>query len=133
MSPEYVDRVREMAGAGASDRAIAEALGVSWRTVLRARARHGIPSTWQPKLSGCGTWGAYKRGCRCEKCRTHHTARLAAGKADRYARRAAGTAQFTHGANAYKNWGCRCTICSQAASKVNAAQHAARRARRGTR
>ncbi|MFJ6438511.1 hypothetical protein [Streptomyces sp. NPDC091416] len=128
MTPEHVDRVREMAAAGQSDRAIAEELGMSWRTVLRARNRHGIPSTWAPALRGCGTWGAYRRGCRCEKCRTHHAAGLAASKADRYARRAAGTAVFTHGANAYKNWGCRCDVCSKDASAVNKAQHKARRA-----
>ncbi|MFJ2701859.1 hypothetical protein ACIO3R_01505 [Streptomyces sp. NPDC087428] len=131
MSPERVDRVRVLAAAGLQDRLIAEELGVSWRTVLRARARHGIPSTWRPPVSGCGTPGAYKRGCRCKKCRAGNVARLNAAKTDRYARRAAGTAQFTHGANAYGNWDCRCDTCSREHSTVGAAQHQARKDRRG--
>ncbi|MER5892370.1 hypothetical protein [Streptomyces sp. NPDC001876] len=112
MSPERVARVREMAAAGTQDRVIAEELGVSWRTVLRARQRHGIPSTWQPKRAPCGSPGPYKRGCRCQICRKANLARLTAAKADRYARQAAGTAVFTHGAGGYTNWGCRCDTCS---------------------
>ncbi|MFD7860951.1 hypothetical protein [Streptomyces sp. NPDC059783] len=131
MTPAQVDRVRELAAAGRSDREVAEDLGVSWRTVLRARTRHGIPSAWTPTLSGCGSAGAYKRGCRCPVCRTAHSARLAAGRADRYARRAAGTATFTHGASAYKNWGCRCSVCCRAGHLDNA-QYRARRARSGS-
>lgn len=112
MSPERVARVREMAAAGAPDRVIGEELGVSWRTVLRARKLHGIPSTWRPERSPCGTSGPYKRGCRCTECLQGAAVRQAAGKADRYARRAAGTAEFTHGASAYRNWGCRCGVCT---------------------
>ncbi|MFJ8863642.1 hypothetical protein ACIRD8_35145 [Streptomyces sp. NPDC102451] len=111
MSPEQVDRVREMAAAGVPDTVIGAELGVHARTVLRARQRHDIPSTWQPISAGCGSAARYKAGCRCAACRAQHTARLRAAKAERYARREAGLAVFTHGASAYTNWGCRCPIC----------------------
>ncbi|MFE2021330.1 hypothetical protein ACFW9O_25110 [Streptomyces sp. NPDC059499] len=117
-----------MAAAGAPDRAIGEELGVSWRTVLRARQRHGIPSTWQPKKASCGAPGPYKRGCRCQICRQANLARLAAGKADRFARRAAGTAVFTHGSSGYRNWGCRCVTCSAGHKAACRAEYEARQA-----
>lgn len=130
MSPEQVARVREMAAAGMSDRVTGEELGVSWRTVLRARQRHDIPSTWRPETAQCGARGAYKRGCRCTKCREGDRARRAADKADRYARRAAGTAEFTHGTSGYRNWGCRCVTCTTDHKAACQAEYAVRKAAR---
>ncbi|MGW1127485.1 hypothetical protein [Streptomyces sp. NPDC002526] len=129
MSPDRVARVRELAAAGQSDATIARELGVVPRTVLRARQAHNIPSTWRPTRTGPehGAPAPYKRGCRCGRCRADHSARLAAAKADRYARWAAGEVEITHGASAYGNWGCRCPTCTRGHSARMAAYKSSRR------
>lgn len=52
-SPEDIARrrqaVRRLAGEGRTDHEIAEALSVSWRTVLRDRQAAGIPAGYDPK------------------------------------------------------------------------------------
>lgn len=113
--PELVSRALEMAAKGSPDSETAAAIGVSARTVLRIRQRHGAPSLWRAeKTASCGSPGRYKAGCRCEVCRQGNTARLRAAKKERYARHRAGLAVFTHGASAYGNWGCRCPVCTKA-------------------
>lgn len=129
MSPEQVARVREMATTGASDSEIGAELGVHARTVLRIRQQHGIPSAWQPERKPCGTAASYLRGCRCQVCRRANAARMAARRTAMRARRAAGTAEFEHGASGYNNWGCRCQICCEG----HAARMTANKARRGAR
>src|SRR3546814_8241488 len=42
-------RVRQMAATGMTDREMGEALGVSWRTVLRDRQAASIPPGYDPK------------------------------------------------------------------------------------
>lgn len=42
-------RVRQMAASGMIDREIGDALGVSWRTVLRDRQAEKIPPGYDPK------------------------------------------------------------------------------------
>ncbi|MFJ8883634.1 helix-turn-helix domain-containing protein [Streptomyces sp. NPDC102402] len=111
---ELVTRALEMAAAGSSDSEVAAAIGVSSRTVIRIRQRHGVPSTWQPETALCGSPGRYKAGCRCPVCCKAHGARLRTAKAARYARRSEGFTGFAHGASAYSNWGCRCPICTTA-------------------
>lgn len=124
-------RVRELTAAGQSDATIARELGVSWRTVLRARQAHNIPTAYAPKEAAHGGTRRYRtRGCRCDVCRAGNAARQAAAKARRYARRAAGAATFTHGASAYGNWGCRCPTCTREHSARSAAYKSSRRAAR---
>ena len=60
-----------------------------------------------------GTRTRYDAGrCRCDACRAAKT------RADREQRRTQrarlDTSQFKHGAAAYKNWGCRCEVCTDA-------------------
>lgn len=77
-----LDQLAALAAAGLSDPQIADALAVSARTVLRARRRHGIASTWSRPAPLCGTLAAYRRGCRCRPCRAANVAHWR-----RYARR----------------------------------------------
>ncbi|MFF3034651.1 helix-turn-helix domain-containing protein [Streptomyces rubiginosohelvolus] len=126
--------VREMAGRAEPDTVIAEKLGVHPRTVLRIRQRNGIPSLWQQPgpQAGCGSPAQYKvRGCRCPVCVAAQTARMAAARRDRTARR--DTATFKHGANGYSNWNCRCPTCKTESAAAAARQKAARLARGATR
>lgn len=133
-SPELVARTLELAAAGASDTTIATTIGVSARTVIRIRQRHNVPSSWKPNSAGCGSSGRYRAGCRCTTCRAGNTDRLRAAKAERYARREAGTAVFTHGASAYGNWGCRCPVCTSGhGSKMAARYRKMRRSMGGAR
>ena len=113
-SPEKVARILELAAAGMSDTAIGRTVGLSSRTVLRIRQRYHLPTNWRWPEPQHGTPIRYRKGCRCPECRQAHSARLAAGRADRLARMAAGTATFKHGASGYQNWGCRCDICTRA-------------------
>lgn len=130
---EKVQQALRMAAAGASDGAIAAELHVSARTVIRIRQRHNMPSSWQPDRAPCGSPGRYKAGCRCTTCRAGNIERLRAQKVDRYARRAAGIAVFTHGASAYGNWGCRCAVCTAAHGAKSTRYKRARRRKDGAR
>jgi hypothetical protein len=67
-------------------------------------ATHGLPST-------------YRHGCRCDECRTAHTADCAARRAQRSERPAD---EVPHGLSGYNNWACRCGTCSLAKSEANA-------------
>ena len=76
-----------------------------------------------------GTCSRYDAGCRCARCRAANTARHHEIRERR--RRALATAAVTHGcASTYRNWGCRCEPCHQAALAGAALARAARRARR---
>lgn len=68
---------------GQSDPEIADAVGVSSRTVLRWRRKLSLASRWTPPVPEHGTPGRYKRGCTCETCRRGHAARHAAYMAGR--------------------------------------------------
>jgi hypothetical protein len=127
VTPEHVARVRELTAAGQSDATIARELGVSWRTVFRARQAHNIPTTYTPPEAAHGGTRKYRRGCRCGICRKGHAERQAAGKTRRNARLAAGEAGFVHGASAYGNWGCRCPVCSSEHRARMAAYKSSRR------
>lgn len=72
--PRVEPDLQSMVAAGMSDPAIARALGVSSRTVLRRRIRLGLPSKWQPELAPHGTRAAYHRGCRCDPCKAANAA-----------------------------------------------------------
>lgn len=54
----------------------------------------------------------YRRGCRCAGCRAANTAKCRAGRERRVAR--ADTSDFEHGVSGYKNWKCRCPVCTTA-------------------
>ncbi len=76
-----------------------------------------------------GTVSRYWAGCRCAACRAANAALHHEGREHR--RRALATATVTHGsASTYRNWGCRCEPCHQAALAGAALARAARRARR---
>jgi len=76
-----------------------------------------------------GTVSRYWAGCRCAACRAANAALHHEGREHR--RRALATATVTHGsASTYRNWGCRCEPCHQAALARGALARAARRARR---
>ena len=78
-----------------------------------------------------GTAGRYWAGCRCAACRAANAVLHHEGRERR--RRALATATVTHGsASTYRNWGCRCEPCHQAALAGGALARAARRARRQT-
>src|ERR1019366_787926 len=78
-----------------------------------------------------GTSSRYWAGCRCAACRAANAALHHEGRERR--RRALATATVTHGsASTYRNWGCRCEPCHQAALARAALARAARRARRQT-
>ena len=67
------DRLRRLVAEGMSDAQVADAFGVSSRTVLRWRIAFGIASEWTPELAPCGTKASYARGCRCGDCRHANT------------------------------------------------------------
>ena len=76
-----------------------------------------------------GTASRYWAGCRCAPCRAANAALHHEGRERR--RRALATAPVTHAsASTYRNWGCRCEPCHQAALAGAALARAARRARR---
>jgi hypothetical protein len=76
-----------------------------------------------------GTPSRYDAGCRCAACRAANTARY--HESTELRRRALGSATVPHGsASTYRNWGCRCEPCHQAALARGALARAARRARR---
>jgi predicted NAD-dependent protein-ADP-ribosyltransferase YbiA (DUF1768 family) len=78
-----------------------------------------------------GTSSRYWAGCRCAACRAANTARY--HEHTELRRRALATTAITHGsASTYRNWGCRCEPCHQAALARGALARAARRARRQT-
>ncbi len=78
-----------------------------------------------------GTSSRYDAGCRCAACRAANTARY--HESTELRRRALAGAAVTHGsASTYRNWGCRCEPCHQAALARGALARAARRARRQT-
>lgn len=57
----------------------------------------------------------YDRGCRCEECRTAHSERCARELANRKERLAVDSTIRPHGdTNTYRNWGCRCDLCTDA-------------------
>lgn len=75
---------------------IARLYGVTDRTVIRWRARMGMPSTWAPTPPEHGTLGRYRAGCRCSSCRAVNARRVRdefAAKQAITARRAARTYQ----------------------------------------
>lgn len=78
-----LERVEAFTLEGYSDTEIAEALGVTPRTVRRYRAAAGIPSRWTPTPAQHGTRARYQRGCRCDRCKAANTAYT---RADRGAR-----------------------------------------------
>ena len=76
-----------------------------------------------------GTSSRYWAGCRCAACRAVNAALHHEGRERRS--RALATATVAHGsASTYRNWGCRCEPCHQAALAGAALARAARRARR---
>jgi hypothetical protein len=76
-----------------------------------------------------GTSSRYDAGCRCAACRAANTARY--HESTELRRRTLASAAVTHGsASTYRNWGCRCEPCHQAALARAALARAARRARR---
>ena len=78
-----------------------------------------------------GTASRYLAGCRCAACRAANTARYHENTELR--RRALASAAVIHGsASTYRNWGCRCEPCHEAALARAALARAARRARRKT-
>ena len=79
-----------------------------------------------------GTSSRYDARCRCAACRAANTARYHESTETRC--RALAGAAVPHGsASTYRNWGCRCEPCHQAALARAALARAARRARRRTR
>lgn len=60
---------RELVEAGHSDPDIAERLGISSKTVIRRRQAAGLSSAWARDVQPCGTQAAYRRGCRCDRCK----------------------------------------------------------------
>ena len=78
-----------------------------------------------------GTSSRYDAGCRCVACRAANTARYHEKTELRH--HALANAEVSHGsASTYRNWGCRCEPCHQAALARAALARAARRARRQT-
>jgi hypothetical protein len=76
-----------------------------------------------------GTPSRYDAGCRCAACRAANTARY--HESTELRRRALASAAVPHGsASTYRNWGCHCEPCHQAALARGALAQAARRARR---
>lgn len=73
MTPD--EQLRELAGQGLSDPAIAKRMNVSARTILRRRHRLGIGSEWKPPLPPHGTARRYgaPHGCRCRQCNEANT------------------------------------------------------------
>lgn len=55
-----------------------------------------------------GTWGNYRRGCRCNDCRQAHAAYQ---RKWRQQNRTKKRAPLSHGRNGFANYGCKCTIC----------------------
>lgn len=93
-------RARELIDAGASDAEVADALGVSSRTVRRWRAGAGVASRWTPTPPAHGTRSRYNRGCRCDRC-TAENARYAAQNRAAYRRaRSRPTVALTRGPGA---------------------------------
>lgn len=61
------EAIREYVAYGMTDPAIARALGVDPRTVLRWRQRLGLATPYAPQAAhGGGT--RYRQGCRCAEC-----------------------------------------------------------------
>lgn len=61
----------------------------------------------------CGTESAYRRGCRCDDCRTAYAALQRRKKVERIASKT--DAKIPHGTTGgYNNWKCRCAHCSKA-------------------
>jgi len=68
----------------------------------------------------------YRRGCRCDKCRSTHNAAQRRAKARRIAD-PTGADRAGHGkATTYDNYGCRCESCKEAKSERNRANRLAR-------
>lgn len=68
-----------------------------------------------------GTPNAYKRGCRCEACRSANTQRTREAREQRRLRLVGGQVsadQISHGRSAYTNWGCRCETCVSAHTRA---------------
>lgn len=62
-----------------------------------------------------GTRGGYSNHrCRCTECREAHRVAMAAWKAQAVHRE-----PYRHDAAAYRNWGCRCEICTAANSAAS--------------
>lgn len=61
-----------------------------------------------------GTTRSYRKGCRCESCKTVYVNAQRAGKEKRKAALAADPGAFTHGLTAYRHVGCRCEVCKAA-------------------
>lgn len=70
-----LEQLREAAAAGQSDVALATRWGVSARTILRWRKRHGIPSTWAPTAPALHS---NRARCPCADCRQVTRDRLSA-------------------------------------------------------
>lgn len=68
------EAIREYVAYGMTDPAIARALGVDPRTVLRWRQRLGLPSPYAPPEAEHGNHTRYRKGCRCPKCRAYNRA-----------------------------------------------------------
>ena len=77
-----------------------------------------------------GSGAGYQRGCRCEPCRAAHAARTYRRTQERYAYTASHglPSKVKHGLCAYRNWGCRCAVCFEAASYQNQKRYFERQA-----
>lgn len=71
------------------------------------------------------------RRCRCPECRAAHRRTNAERRAKAYAhtRKHGLPDGVRHGSSAYENWGCRCPICTTAATTKRAARAARKRHR----
>lgn len=94
------------------------------------RARNGLPvrfyvyrGTGVDTLTGCPS--SYRQGCRCDDCREQHTLRQRQIMAELAARP---RDQVPHGTGGYRNWGCRCEVCTMANSAACAQRRALREA-----
>jgi hypothetical protein len=61
-----------------------------------------------------GTPSAYNKGCHCDECRKQHRKRQAVIRARLAARP---RDEVPHGMHGYRNWGCRCEVCTTANSE----------------
>ena len=90
-----MNRLADLVSAGYSDAEIADAIGVSARSVRRWRRRAGLRSQWTPTPPQHGTRARYVKGCRCAPCTDantsyHRQSRALYGRV-RYARQEAPT------------------------------------------
>ena len=131
-----LDRLREAYLATGSQAKAAAVLGISDRTLNRRRKddpalaavldeTHAEVQARRPRPAH-GTRSRYatctdgENGGRCEDCKRANRDAAAAGRLARRNRRKYPKAKIPHGLGGYRNYGCRCDICSEAASKAMA-------------